>query len=71
MGFASAPDYEQFMGQAPQFERMLVDNGVSLTKFWFSVTSSEQRTRFIIRQVDPVRQSESLADRSGVSRQVG
>jgi polyphosphate kinase len=55
MGFASDPDYEQFMGQAPLFERMLVDSGVSLTKFWFSVTQSEQRTRFIIRQVDPVR----------------
>ena len=56
MGFTSKPDYEQFMGQAPLFERMLVDSGVSLTKFWFSVTQSEQRTRFIIRQVDPVRQ---------------
>ena len=43
------------MAQAPLFERMLVDSGISLTKFWFSVTPSEQRTRFIIRQVDPVR----------------
>ena len=56
MGFTSAPDYEQFMAQAPLFERMIVDAGISLTKFWFSVTQSEQRTRFIIRQVDPVRQ---------------
>jgi polyphosphate kinase len=56
MGFTSAPDYEQFMAQAPLFERMIVDSGISLTKFWFSVTQSEQRTRFIIRQVDPVRQ---------------
>jgi polyphosphate kinase 2 len=56
MGFASPPEYEQFMAQAPLFERMLVDAGVSLTKFWFSVTLAEQRTRFIIRQVDPVRQ---------------
>src|SRR6478736_703236 len=56
MGFTSAPDYEQFMAQTPLFERMLVDSGISLTKFWFSVTQSEQRTRFIIRQVDPVRQ---------------
>ena len=55
MGFASPPEYEQFMAQAPLFERMLVDSGISLTKFWFSVTQSEQRTRFIIRQVDPVR----------------
>ena len=51
-----ADDYEQFMAQAPVFERMLVDSGISLTKLWFSVTQSEQRTRFIIRQVDPVRQ---------------
>jgi polyphosphate kinase 2 len=56
MGFASPPEYEQFMAQAPLLERMLVDSGISLTKFWFSVTRSEQRTRFIIRQVDPVRQ---------------
>ena len=35
---------------------MLVESGIHLTKFWFSVTQSEQRTRFIIRQVDPVRQ---------------
>ena len=56
MGFASTPEYHQFMAQAPLFERMLVDSGISLTKFWFSVTQSEQRTRFIIRQVDPVRQ---------------
>ena len=55
-GFADAEDYEQFMVQAPLFERMLVESGVSLTKFWFSVTQAEQRTRFIIRQVDPVRQ---------------
>ncbi len=56
MGFADAPEYAQFMTQAPLFERMLVDSGISLTKFWFSVTQAEQRTRFIIRQVDPVRQ---------------
>jgi polyphosphate kinase 2 len=56
MGFAAASEYEQYMAQAPLFERMLVDSGISLTKFWFSVTQAEQRTRFIIRQVDPVRQ---------------
>ncbi|MDQ2795956.1 MAG: polyphosphate kinase 2 [Actinomycetota bacterium] len=56
MGFTSSEDYRQFMGQAPLFERMLVDSGITVTKFWFSVTQSEQRTRFIIRQIDPVRQ---------------
>ncbi len=56
MGFATPTDYEQFMRQVPLFEAMLVESGIHLTKFWFSVTRSEQRTRFIIRQVDPVRQ---------------
>ncbi len=56
MGFATDEEYEQYIAQAPLFEQMLVESGVHLTKFWFSVTRSEQRTRFIIRQVDPVRQ---------------
>ncbi|WP_375503135.1 polyphosphate kinase 2 [uncultured Jatrophihabitans sp.] len=56
MGFATDAEYEQFVRQAPLFEQMLVESGIHLTKFWFSVTKSEQRTRFIIRQVDPVRQ---------------
>jgi len=55
MGFASDDEYDQFMVQVPMFEEMLVASGVMVTKFWFSVTRSEQRTRFIIRQVDPVR----------------
>jgi len=56
MGFVSDDEYAQFMRQAPLFEQLLIDSGVHITKFWFSVTQSEQRTRFIIRQVDPVRQ---------------
>ena len=56
MGFATGAEYEMFMRQTPQFEQMLAESGVHLTKYWFSVTRSEQRTRFIIRQVDPVRQ---------------
>src|SRR5712691_9303031 len=56
MGFCTDAEYSEFMREAPQFERMLVRSGLHLTKFWFSVTRSEQRTRFIIRRVDPVRQ---------------
>ena len=55
MGFCSPREYEQFMHQAPLFEEMITDSGISLTKFWFSVTRHEQRTRFAIRQLDPVR----------------
>ncbi len=43
------------MDHVPLFERLIVDAGISLTKFWFSVTQNEQRTRFAIRQLDPVR----------------
>lgn len=56
MGFCTRQQYDEFMWQAPLFERMLVENGICLTKFWFSVSPAEQRTRFAIRLVDPVKQ---------------
>ncbi|WP_298132989.1 polyphosphate kinase 2 [Micropruina sp.] len=55
MGFCSNDQYETFMQHAPKFERMLQESGIHITKFWFSVTRREQRTRFAIRQIDPVR----------------
>ncbi|WP_371053910.1 polyphosphate kinase 2 [Rhodococcus gordoniae] len=55
MGFCSDDEYERFMEQVPMFEQLVVDAGITLTKFWFSVTRREQRTRFAIRQLDPVR----------------
>jgi polyphosphate kinase 2 (PPK2 family) len=56
MGFCSHAEYERFVQQAPDFERLLVEDGVDLIKFWFSVTRAEQRTRFTLRRVDPVKQ---------------
>jgi polyphosphate kinase len=56
MGFCNPKQHAEFIRQVPLFEQMLVNDGISLTKLWFSVTQSEQRTRFTIRQVDPVRQ---------------
>ncbi|TMM38078.1 MAG: polyphosphate kinase 2 [Actinobacteria bacterium] len=55
MGYCSRAEYLEFMRQAPELERMLVRSGIHLVKFWFSVSRREQQTRFIIRQVDPVR----------------
>ena len=55
MGFCTDAEYRTFMAQAPQFEEMLLESGISVTKLWFSVTQQEQRTRFAIRQIDPVR----------------
>ena len=56
MGFCTDAEYREFMREAPNFERMLVNSRLHLTKFWFSVTPAEQRTRFVIRRIDPVRQ---------------
>ncbi len=55
MNFCTDDQYETFMQHAPKFERMLIESGIHLTKFWFSVSRREQRTRFAIRQIDPVR----------------
>jgi polyphosphate kinase 2 len=56
MGFCTPEQTQVFLEQVPNFERMLINDGIALTKFWFSVTRSEQRTRFSIREIDPVRQ---------------
>ena len=56
MGFCTPEQHNEFLQQAPLFEEMVVNNGINLTKFWFSVSPAEQRTRFAIRLVDPVRQ---------------
>ncbi|GAA2183774.1 polyphosphate kinase 2 [Brooklawnia cerclae] len=55
MGFCSPDDYQRFMREAPALEEMLIESGTSLTKFYLAVTRNEQRTRFAIRQLDPVR----------------
>ncbi|MFD3579432.1 polyphosphate kinase 2 [Streptomyces sp. NPDC058644] len=56
MGFCTPRQHDEFLQQVPLFEKMITDDGIVLVKFWFSVSRAEQRTRFAIRQVDPVRQ---------------
>ena len=56
MGFCSDEEYQEFMRQAPQFERQLVRSGVHLIKFWFSVSQEEQRRRFKERRNHPLKQ---------------
>ncbi len=56
MGFCSDAEYEEFLRQAPEFERQLVRSGVHLFKFWFSVSRAEQRRRFKERQGHPLKQ---------------
>ncbi|WP_309108476.1 polyphosphate kinase 2 [Arthrobacter sp.] len=56
MGFCTDAQYRGFLRQAPAFEQVLTNDGIDVVKFWFSVSRTEQLTRFTIRQVDPVRQ---------------
>ncbi len=56
MGFCSQQEYDQFITQTPEFEKMLVQSGVHLIKFWFSVSQKEQRRRFKERQNHPLKQ---------------
>ena len=56
MGFASSQEYRRFLHQAPIFERLLVEDGIMLRKYWFSVSDEEQYKRFKSRRNDPLRQ---------------
>ncbi|WP_030528495.1 polyphosphate kinase 2 [Phycicoccus jejuensis] len=56
MGYCSPSQYLEFMREAPELERMLVNSGIHLVKLWFSVSREEQAARFASRQNDPVRQ---------------
>ena len=55
MGFCTKQEYSRFMHQAPIFERMLVEDGIQLRKYWFSVSDTVQQDRFESRLDDPVR----------------
>ncbi|MCA0176976.1 MAG: polyphosphate kinase 2 [Proteobacteria bacterium] len=56
MGFCTEAEYNEFLRQAPEFERQLVRSGVHLFKFWFSVERAEQRRRFKEREQHPLKQ---------------
>ena len=56
MGFCDQDECQEFLREAPEFERMLARDGILLIKFWFSVSRAEQLRRFVGRQVDPVKQ---------------
>lgn len=56
MGFCSDEQYETFMRQTPEFERHLLEAGIYVIKFWFSVSRDEQRRRFAQREAHPLKQ---------------
>ena len=55
MGFCSPEEHRRFLHQAPIFERLLVEDGIMLRKYWFSVSDTEQEKRFRSRLKDPMR----------------
>lgn len=55
MGFCTNEEYEEFLRSCPEFERMLIRSGITLIKYWFSVSDHEQEKRFQKRIEDPTR----------------
>jgi polyphosphate kinase 2 len=55
MGFCTGDEYRRFLHQCPIFERLLVEDGILLRKYWFSLSAKEQERRFHRRLEDPVR----------------
>jgi polyphosphate kinase len=55
MGFCTKEEYHRFLHQCPIFERLLVEEGILLRKYWFSVSDEEQERRFRSRLDDPMR----------------
>ena len=56
MGFCTDEEYEEFFRTVPEFEKMLVRSGITLVKYWFSITDEEQHLRFLGRIHDPLKQ---------------
>ena len=56
MGFCSDTDVEEFFRTVPEFEKMLVRSGITLIKYWFSISDDEQHLRFQMRIHDPIKQ---------------
>lgn len=56
MGFCTPQEHTLFLRQTPIFEQMLIEDGILLRKYWFSVSDDEQLRRFKSRRNDPVRQ---------------
>ena len=55
MGFCTPDEHHRFLRQCPQFENMLIEDGIILIKYWFSVSDEEQERRFQARITDPTR----------------
>ena len=55
MGYCTPAEYQRFLRQCPIVEQMLIEDGIMLRKYWFSVSGKEQEQRFRSRLTDPMR----------------
>ena len=56
MGFCTKKEYEEFLRTVPDLERMMINSGIILIKYWFSISDDEQYNRFMMRIHDPLKQ---------------
>jgi polyphosphate kinase 2 len=56
MGFCSKKEHQRFLQQVTEFEHMLYEDGVTIIKFWFSISKEEQASRFEARRQNPLKQ---------------
>jgi len=69
MNFCTPNEYLEFMRETPNLERMMVNSGIKLYKYWFSVTQDEQHARFKSREADPLKQWKlSPIDRESIDK---
>src|SRR5204862_161742 len=55
MGFCTPQEYQEFLRSCPEFEQMLIRSGITLIKYWFSVSDDEQERRFRDRAEEPTK----------------
>ena len=55
MGFSTPPEQAEFLRDAPDFERMLVESGIKLVKVWLDISKDEQEARLAARRIDPLK----------------
>ena len=56
MGFCTEEEYQEFLRTVPDLERMMINSGIILIKYWFSISDDEQYNRFMMRIHDPLKQ---------------
>ena len=71
MGFCTPEEYHRFLHQCPIFERMLVEDGILLRKYWFSVSDAEQEAPVPVAPQGPDAAVEAVADGPAVDRPLG